>query len=116
MNKIKINSGITLWNKAKKIIPGGNHLLSKRAELFLPDLWPAYYEKAHGIAVWDLDGNSYLDFSIMGIGACSLGYSNEFVNNAVKNAIDRGSASTFNSYEEVLLAEKLLQRVLDAIC
>ena len=109
MNKIKINSGIALWNKAKKIIPGGNQLLSKRAELFLPGFWPAYYQKAHGIEVWDLDGNSYLDFSIMGIGACSLGYSNEAVDNAVKGAIDKGSASTFNAYEEVLLAEKLLQ-------
>ena len=30
-----------LYNKAKKIIPGGTQLLSKRPEMFLPDLWPA---------------------------------------------------------------------------
>jgi len=35
-----------LYKKAKKLIPGGTQLLSKRPEMFLPDLWPAYYEKA----------------------------------------------------------------------
>ena len=34
-------SGQKLWNKAKRIIPGGNQLLSKRAEMFLPNLWLA---------------------------------------------------------------------------
>jgi len=29
--------GIELWNKAKKIIPGGTQLLSKRSEQFLPN-------------------------------------------------------------------------------
>ena len=29
--------GQKLWKKAKKIIPGGNMLLSKRAEMFLPE-------------------------------------------------------------------------------
>ena len=32
-SKIK-NKGQELWNKAKKIIPNGNMLLSKRPELF----------------------------------------------------------------------------------
>jgi len=31
------NSGAVLWDRAKEIIPGGNQLLSKRAEQFLPD-------------------------------------------------------------------------------
>ena len=35
-----------LYKKAKKIIPGGNQLLSKRPEMFLPDQWPSYYKKA----------------------------------------------------------------------
>ena len=63
MNKIrKVNSGVTLWNKAKKIIPGGNQLLSKRAELFLPNKWPTYYKKAKGIEIWDMDNNKYYDY------------------------------------------------------
>ena len=31
----KLNKGQKLWKKAKKIIPGGNSLLSKRPEMFL---------------------------------------------------------------------------------
>ena len=48
------NSGVELWERAKKIIPGGNQLLSKRAEMFLPDKWPAYYSKVKGSNVWTL--------------------------------------------------------------
>ena len=50
-------TGIDLWNKAKKIIPGGSQLLSKRSEMFLPNQWPSYYKKAKGVEIWDLDSN-----------------------------------------------------------
>ena len=106
--KLKAGRGAKLWKKAKTLIPGGNQLLSKRAEMFLPDLWPAYYKKAKGVRVWDLDGKRYFDMSIMGIGACVLGYANEGVNRAVKKAADNGNASTLNCPEEVELAEKLI--------
>ncbi len=103
------NSGADLWNQAKKLIPGGNQLLSKRAEMFLPDYWPAYYKKAKGVEVWDLDDNKYVDMSIMGIGSCVLGYAHDGVDRAVKNAIDQGNMSSLNSFEEVELAKKLVQ-------
>jgi len=97
----------TLYEKAKKIIPGGTQLLSKRPETFLPDLWPAYYEKAKGCRVWDLDGNKYTDMSYMGIGASILGYADKDVDSAVKTAVDKGSMCTLNCPEEVELAELL---------
>ena len=105
---MKENSGADLWRKAKKIIPGGSQLLSKRCEQFLPDYWPAYYRKAKGVDVWDLDNNHYIDMSIMGIGACPLGYADPDVDEAVKTRIDNGSMCTLNSPEEVELAEKLI--------
>ena len=43
-----LGTGQKLWNRAKKTIPGGNMLLSKRAEMFLPEQWPAYFSKAKG--------------------------------------------------------------------
>jgi glutamate-1-semialdehyde 2,1-aminomutase len=103
-----MNSGIKLWNKAKSIIPGGNQLLSKRAERFLPGLWPTYYKKAKGCAVWDLDNNKYFDFAQMGVGACTLGYADADVDRAVTDAIRNGSMCSLNSFEEVELAEKLI--------
>jgi len=106
---MKVKKGVKLWNKAKKIIPGGTQLLSKRSEQFLPDQWPSYFKKAKGVEVWDLDGNKYLDMSHMGIGACILGYADDDVNGAVKKVIDDGSMCTLNSPEEVELAELLIK-------
>lgn len=109
MKALKENSGVKLWNKAKGLIPGGNQLLSKRSEMFLPDQWPSYYRKAKGVEVWDLDNNHYWDMSIMGIGTAIMGYANEEVNRAVEKAITDGSMCTLNCPEEVELAEKLVQ-------
>lgn len=99
--------GQQLYRRAKQIIPGGTQLLSKRAEMFLPDQWPAYYRRAHGVEVEDLEGRTYIDMSLMGIGACVLGYADPEVDAAVRGAIDAGSASTLNAPEEVELAELL---------
>lgn len=102
-------TGRNLWNKAKKIIPGGSQLLSKRSEQFLPDQWPAYYKEATGVEILDLDGNRLTDMCLMGVGACILGYADPDVNREVKKAIDMGSMSTLNCPEEVELAEVLLK-------
>ena len=77
--------------------------------MFLPDRWPSYYNRAKGVEIWDLDDNKFIDMSIMGVGACTLGYADEDVNNAVKKVIDAGSMTTLNSPEEVELAELLLK-------
>ncbi len=104
-----LGTGQKLWKRAKKVIPGGNMLLSKRAEMFLPEKWPAYYEKSKGCTVWDLDGNKYIDMSIMGIGTNVLGYANDEVDHEVRKTIDKSNTSTLNCPEEVYLAEKLVE-------
>jgi len=48
---LKDGTGQRLWKKAKIIIPGGNQLLSKRSEMYLPNLWPSYYSKASGYKI-----------------------------------------------------------------
>ena len=84
------NSGSTssenqkLWERAQSIIPGGNMLISKRPELFLPSGWPTYFNKAKGIKIWS-QKKVYQDFCSMGIGTNLLGYGNQRVDNAVKN-------------------------------
>jgi len=98
-----------LYKKAKGLIPGGTQLLSKRPEMYLPDQWPSYYQKAKGVDIWDMEGTKYTDMSIMGIGACILGYADDDVNRAVKNAVDAGSMATLNCPEEVELAELLIK-------
>ena len=105
----KMKKGQKLWKRAKKVIPGGNMLLSKRPEMFLPELWPSYFSKSKGCKVWDLDNIEYIDMSIMGIGTNILGYGHEEVDRAVGEAIKNGNMSTLNCPEEVLLAEKLVE-------
>lgn len=102
-------TGQSLYSYAKNLIPGGTQLLSKRPEMFAPNLWPSYYAKAKGSNLWDLDGNKFLDMSIMGVGACILGYADDDVDSAVKEAISNGVTTSLNSPYEVKLAEKLLE-------
>ena len=97
-----------LWKWANKIIPNGVQLFSKHPNRFLPGKWPTYYTKAKGCYVWDLEGKKYLDMTYMGIGACILGYADPDVDKAVKRAIDKGSMSTLNCPEDILLSQKLI--------
>ena len=104
-----MKTGQKLWKRAKRIIPGGNMLLSKRPEMFLPNQWPTYFSKAKGCKVWDLDGNEYIDMSIMGIGTNILGYGHAEVDEAVIKTTKSGNMSTLNCPEEVYLAERLVE-------
>ena len=103
------NTGQALYRKARQRIPGGTQLLSKRPEMFLPEQWPAYYSRALGSKIWDLDGNCYVDMSYSGIGTCILGYADSDVDAAVHEAVDAGSMSTLNCSEEVELADLLCE-------
>jgi glutamate-1-semialdehyde 2,1-aminomutase len=102
-------TGQTLYAKARRIIPGGTQLLSKRPEMFLPEQWPSYYQTARGAEVTDLDGNTYTDMSFAGIGATILGFADPDVDAAVCRAVAAGSMATLNCPEEVELAELLLE-------
>ena len=104
------NTGQELYQRAKELIPGGTQLFGKRPELYLPDFWPAYYSKASGCEIWDMDGRKYIDFTMVGIGTSVLGYADKDVNEAVVKAINRGNLTTLNAPEEVELAEMLLKR------
>ena len=88
----------------KKIIPGGNMLYSKRAEMFLPGgKWPAYFTKYKDCFLWDKNNKKYLDM-IFAVGTNVLGYSNLFINNEVKKNVDNGNMTTLNCFEEVILS------------
>ncbi|EBA13976.1 aminotransferase class III-fold pyridoxal phosphate-dependent enzyme [Roseobacter sp. CCS2] len=105
----KIGKGQKLWKRAKQVIPGGNMLLSKRAEMHLPEQWPAYFDRTQGCRVWDMDGAEYIDAGFMGIGTNVLGYSHPEVDDAVRDCVAKGNLSTLNAPEEVLLAERLVE-------
>jgi glutamate-1-semialdehyde aminotransferase len=100
---------LNYWKKAIKIIPGGNGLLSKRPNRFLPEGWPTYYLKAKGISIWDLNSKKYIDFSTMGVGSAILGYANSKIDTSVVKYLRKGVNTTLNCPEEYFLARELLK-------
>ena len=83
-------------------------MLSKRAEMYDVDSWPAYYSRCSGSEVWDLKGRRYVDF-LGGIGSVLLGYSDPDVNAAVKRRVTLGSYCSLVNPQEPELAQKLLE-------
>jgi len=109
LDDLKNGKGPLLYNLAKTLIPGGTQLLSKRPEMFAPDVWPAYFSKAKGSKVWDLENREFIDMSIMAVGACILGYADDDIDNAVVEALRKGVNCTLNCQEEIELAELLIE-------
>ena len=108
MEKTKLDKNQKLWRKATKLIPGGNQMLSKRPDMFLPNKWPTYFKKSKDVFIWDLNNRKYIDMSFMGVGTNILGYSNKEINKEVLKKANDGNLTTLNCPEEVLLAEKLI--------
>ena len=100
-------AGPERWKDAKEVISGGTGLLSKRAEMFDDEHWPAYFSKSLGCEVWDMAGKRYIDFA-GGIGAVLLGYADPDVNAAVHRRVSQGSYSSLVNPQEVALAKILL--------
>jgi glutamate-1-semialdehyde aminotransferase len=98
-----------IWDKAKRLIPTGNHLLSKHPDLFLPNQWPEYYKKAKGIYIWDLKNKKYIDLCLMGVGTNVLGYANRNIDNEVIKSIKKSNMSSLNNINEYYLARDLLK-------
>ena len=103
-----MNRGQKLYKKAKKIILGGNMLLSKRPEMFAPNIWPSYFSKSLGTTVWDMDKKKYTDM-IFSVGQSTLGYCNKEIDKEVLKCIKNGNMTTLNCPEEVLLTKKLIK-------
>ncbi len=106
---MSIPKTLSMQERGKRCIPGLSQLLSKRPDRFSLGVWPAYFSRAKGALVWDLDGNEYLDMSIAGIGANVLGYADPDVDAAVIEAVSKGVSSSLNCPEDVELAELLCE-------
>ncbi|MFO0875859.1 MAG: aminotransferase class III-fold pyridoxal phosphate-dependent enzyme [Gemmataceae bacterium] len=98
-----------LYREARTRIPGGTHLLSKRPEMFAPDVWPAYYESAIGCEMVDPAGRRFLDMSHCGILSCILGFADPDVNAAVLRRVHLGAMATQQTTDEVELAHLLCE-------
>lgn len=99
-----------LYERAQQVIPGGTQTISKRPERYVAKGWPAYWDRAEGSRIWDLDGNEYLDY-VLALGPILLGYSDPHVNEAIAAQLQKGALTTLQSPLEVEVAEKLIEHI-----
>jgi len=107
MKKHNINNSLNLYKKAEKIIPGKTQLISRRSSQFAHGINPIYAKESKGGYFIDVDDNKYLDW-MNAVSAIILGHSHDYVDNAVKEQIDKGSIHTVNSALELELADLLI--------
>ncbi len=82
---------------------------SKRPEALFGEGYdgpPLRMARSAGARVWDENGKEYLDF-VMALGAVALGYADPAVNQAAKDAVDRGAIGPLPPVEEAALAAEL---------
>lgn len=78
----------TLFNRAKQSIIGGVN--SPVRDFGSVDMAPLFIDKAKGPYIYDTEGKEYIDL-LMSWGASILGHCDEDVNNAVIEAVNKGS-------------------------
>jgi len=99
-------NSLALWERARRVIPCGTQTLSKAPSQFIYGVYPIYIARGLGSRVFDVDGNSYIDYP-MGLGAILLGHAYPPVVEAICTQASRGSVFTLMHPLEVELAECL---------
>jgi 4-aminobutyrate aminotransferase / (S)-3-amino-2-methylpropionate transaminase / 5-aminovalerate transaminase len=95
--------------------PKSREILARKERVILAAksvYMPVVIDRAHGIVLHDVDGNTFLDWS-GGIGCLNVGHTNEAVSAALHAQVDRFLHTDFTivPYESyVTLAERLLER------
>ncbi len=97
-----------LYERALKVFPGG---VTYAIRYLKP--YPPFIVKGEGSRVWDVDGNSYVDFW-MGHGANILGHAPRFVLEAVNEATRSGVHLGFENPYALEYAE-LLTKILPGV-
>lgn len=104
----RLNRSKLLFEKAKKLIPGG---VNSPVRAFNP--YPFFVKKAKGSRIIDVDDNEYIDYCL-GYGPLILGHADAQVVNAVKDQLENGSLYGAPTEQEVELAELICQLVPSA--
>jgi glutamate-1-semialdehyde 2,1-aminomutase len=93
-----------LWEMARQWTPLGVHSNYR----FL-DPYPFYVSRAHGVTLWDADGNDYLDFN-MGFGSLQSGHAHPKLVEALSHQIHEGSVYGYEWERTPEVAERICHR------
>ncbi|RKD30624.1 glutamate-1-semialdehyde 2,1-aminomutase [Thermohalobacter berrensis] len=95
-----------LYEEAKKYIPGG---VNSPVRAFKSvGLDPVFIEKAKGSKVYDVDGNSYIDY-ICSWGPLILGHSNDEILDGIEEVLNRGTSYGIPTEIEVKMAKLITE-------
>ena len=83
---------LSLFDKARRLIPGGSQTTSKRPQAFAYGAYPIYARSAEGCRVEDIDGHTYIDL-VSALGPIILGYGYPAVQEAVSAQLQQGIIS-----------------------
>jgi glutamate-1-semialdehyde 2,1-aminomutase len=99
---MKIEKSVQLFDKAKKILPGG---VSSPVRAFRAvGGQPLFIDRGEGPYLVDADGNRYIDY-VLSWGPLVLGHAYPEVVDALKDALERGTSYGAPSHLEIQLAE-----------
>jgi glutamate-1-semialdehyde 2,1-aminomutase len=98
----------TLFEKAKKIIPGGVN--SPVRAFGSVQSTPVFIREAHGSRIVDADGREYVDY-VMSWGPLMLGHSHPVVTEAIRQAAGRGTSYGAPTELEVEMAEIIIDAI-----
>jgi glutamate-1-semialdehyde 2,1-aminomutase len=94
-----------LFNKAVEMIPGGVN--SPVRAFKAVGGRPLFIKEARGSKLYDVDGNSYIDY-VLSWGPLVLGHAYPSVVKALKKAVDKGTSYGAPTEAEVMLAQMVL--------
>lgn len=102
-----------LYERALKTVPLATQTFSKAATNFVLGASPLFLDRGKGCEVWDVDGNSYIDY-ILGLMPVILGYCDEEVDRAIIEQLDRGISFSLATELEAEVAERLVKLIPSA--
>ncbi|QYR23367.1 glutamate-1-semialdehyde 2,1-aminomutase [Paenibacillus sp. sptzw28] len=98
----------TAFAQAKKVIPGG---VNSPVRAFRSvGLTPVFMERGEGCRVYDIDGNSYIDY-VASWGPLIMGHAHPEVVEAIKRTAEKGTSFGAPTELETMMAELVCERV-----
>jgi glutamate-1-semialdehyde 2,1-aminomutase len=95
-----------LFEKAKKLIPGGVNSPVRACKSVGTD--PVFIDRAEGCLVFDADGNEYIDY-VGSWGPMILGHGHPAVIEAISSALKKGTSFGAPTEKEIMLAEMIAE-------
>ena len=110
MKKLNLLNSIALFEKSKKIHPGGV-LGIRRPNNFVEDEYPVYFSEGKGCKVKDVDENEYIDM-LCGYGPIILGHREEEIDaQVIKQIQEKGFCFSLTQPISSKLSELLAKEI-----